>query len=328
MPATSRRGVLRAIAGVGSVMAAGTVAAPRAARAAGSLRVQGIWTNDPESIGYFIGIDEGDYSRAGLAVTYLPGGPELIPEGSLLTGKADVALLSTINAAQAVYRKGVSFRIIGAQYQKNPDAIISLATSNIRTPADLKGKIVACPPLNLLTFRAMLRLAGVPAASVRIVPYNFDPTPLVTGTVDAVVDYMMLLPWVVEHNGGKKAAYFMLSDAGMPLFSNVVAVTGETLATRRTDLAGFLHASRDAWTRNFKDPDLYPTRYQDSWFKSAGLSLEAMKAQNRAQEVLMTNPAGFFAMSPHDVAQNIQTLKTLGIPAGPELFDTTLLPAS
>lgn len=317
-----RRGFLATVAGA---LAAGTCGVRAHAETARPLRMQGIWTNDPESIGYFIGIDEGDYARAGLRIDYMPGGPELIPEGSLLTGKADIALLSMINAAQAVARKGADFHIIGAQYQKNPDAIISLESSGIRTPADLKGRTVACPPLNLIMLHALLRHAGIAQGAVRIVPYTFDPTPLVTGEVDAVIDYMTLLPWVVEKTGGKAAHYFFISDVGLPLYSNVLAVTGETLRARRGDLAGFLSASRAAWERNFHDPDAYPKRYASSWFANGGLTVDAMQAQNRAQQALMTGPKGFFALTPDDIAQNLNTLHLLNISATADMFDPSLL---
>ncbi|MDC0431930.1 twin-arginine translocation signal domain-containing protein, partial [Paracoccaceae bacterium] len=59
-----------------STATAGAVAAslPLSARAATPLTMQAAWINDAEFAGYFLGIDEGYYSDAGLDLTYLSGG--------------------------------------------------------------------------------------------------------------------------------------------------------------------------------------------------------------------------------------------------------------
>jgi len=87
----SRRNFTRtAVAGLA---AASVGAFGRGALAAESkIAFQSIWINDPEFSGYFIALDKGYYKAEGLAVDYLPGGPDVIPQASLLTGKADIAL--------------------------------------------------------------------------------------------------------------------------------------------------------------------------------------------------------------------------------------------
>lgn len=83
------------------------------------INFQSIWINDPEFLGYYIAMDNGYYASEGLKLNYMPGGPNLIPEGALLTGKADIALTGVINTAQAI-NKGAQLKIIGTQFQKNP----------------------------------------------------------------------------------------------------------------------------------------------------------------------------------------------------------------
>ncbi len=78
----------------------------RAGAAESPLAFQSIWINDPEFIGYFIAIDKGWYKEEGIDLTYIPGGPDVIPQAALLTGKADIALTSLIESASAVFREG------------------------------------------------------------------------------------------------------------------------------------------------------------------------------------------------------------------------------
>lgn len=113
---------------------------PRAARAATPFTMQSAWINDAEFAGYFIGIDQGYYAEEGLDLTYLPGGPDVIPESSIIAGRADLSLTTPDTTIKAIVDQGAPFKIIGAQYQKNPIGIVSLAKAPIRTPADMVGK--------------------------------------------------------------------------------------------------------------------------------------------------------------------------------------------
>mgnify|MGYP000073564356 CR=1 FL=1 len=209
-------------AGAAALAASGLV---RGARAEATLNFQSVWLNDPEFLGYMIGIDNGYYAAEGLTVNYMPGGPDVIPEGALLSGKADISLTNIMTTSKAVVEKGAPLVIIGTQYQKSPVGVISLASANINGPKDLIGKTVACPPLSQNVFNAILKIAGIAPDQLRVVPYTFDPTPLIDGQVDAVVDFVTQIPFLVEQKSGKKASSFLFWDYGLPLYVDLVVVT-------------------------------------------------------------------------------------------------------
>lgn len=286
---------------------------------------QSIWINDPEFSGYFIALDKGFYTAEGLSVDYLPGGPDVIPQASLLTGKAEIALTSMIETATAVTEKGANFKVIGAQFQKSPDSIISLEATGIKTIKDLAGKTVACPPLNLGPFKVLLGINGVAEDAVKIVPYTFDPTPLATGQVDAVVDFMTSLPFIIEQTSGKKASYILFSDAGMAFGQDLLTVTEDTLKTRRKDIVAFLRASRKGWAEDFKDPGKYAKEFENSWYKGNGYTPEAAQFHSKIQIPLMNHPKGVFSMDDAWVDANIASLNKVGIKVSKDLFDTSLL---
>ena len=102
------------------------------AGAASAFTMQAAWINDAEFMGYFIAIDKGWYAEEGLELTYLSGGPDVIPESSLLSNKADLALTTPDTTAKAVVDQGADFRIIGTQYQKNPIGVVSLASNPVQ----------------------------------------------------------------------------------------------------------------------------------------------------------------------------------------------------
>lgn len=321
----SRRQFSSAILGLGASALGLAGGFPREARAADELNFQSIWLNDPEFLGYMIAIDKGYYAAEGLKVNYFPGGPNLIPEGALLAGKADIALTNAVGLAIAVGQKGAPLKVIGTQFQKSPLGVISLASSNIKAPKDLIGKTVAAPPLSLPIFKACLAVNNLPADQVKIVPFNFDPTPLATGDVGAVIDFVTELPYLVEQKGGKKASYFLFYDVGLPLYIDLITVTEDTLKSKRKQLVSFLRASRKGWADNDADPNKYPKEYEQSWFKGNGSSIEAMVFHNQTQIPLMTSSKGLFAMDDEGIKRNLDALAKIGINAPESMFDLSVL---
>lgn len=297
---------------------------PLRARAATPFTMQAAWINDAEFAGYFIAIDEGYYAAEGLEVTYLPGGPDVIPESTIIAGRADLALTTPDTTIKAIVDQGAPFKIIGAQYQKNPIGIVSLASNPINEPKDLIGKTLAVPPVNVISVNAMLALNGIDPADVNIVPYAYDPTPLIQGEIDASLDFTTNVPYTISQQG-VEATSFLLYDFGFTIYNDTVVVTEEILASKRTELVAWLRASRKGWEENFKDPNLWPPKWKDTWFAGTGRTIENEIFFNNAQQPLMESPAGFMAMTEEGIEANLRALSEVGINGTREMFDTTLL---
>ena len=297
---------------------------PGAARAASPLTMQAAWINDAEFAGYFLALDQGYYTAEGLDLSYLSGGPDVIPESTLVAGRADLALTTPDTTIKAIAEQGAKFKIIGAQYQKNPIGIVSLAKNPIMTPADLVGKTLAVPPVNTISVEAMLALNGIDRAAVNIVPYAYDPTPLIKGEIDASLDFTTNVPYTIK-TMGEEAVSFLLYDFGFTTFNDTVVVTEETLKTKRAELVAWLRASRKGWAENFVDPALWPPKWETTWFAGTGRSIDNEVFFNTAQKPLIDTPDGIFAMSDESIAANLEALAKVGIKGTREMFDTTLL---
>ncbi len=296
----------------------------RRARAASALTMQAAWINDAEFTGYFTAIDNGYYKDEGLDLTYLSGGPDLIPESSIIAGKADLALTTPDTTIKAIVDQGAKFKIIGAQYQKNPHGIISLAKNPIRDPKELVGKTLAVPPVNVISVEVMLRANDVDRSQVNIVPYAYDPTPLIKGEIDASLDFTTNVPFTIKQQGAE-AVSFLLYDFGYTIFNDTIVVTEDTLAAKRKELVAWLRASRKGWEENLKDPAVYPPKFADTWFKGTGRSIENEVYFNTAQKPLVESPNGILSMSEDGIAKTIEALSQVGIKARRDMFDTTLI---
>lgn len=285
---------------------------------------QASWINDAEFAGYFTAADKGFYKDEGLDLTYLSGGPDVIPESSLIAGKADLTLTTPDTTVLAIANQGAPFKIIGAQYQKNPIGIVSLASNPIKSPQDMVGKTIAVPPVNVVSVEAVLKINGIDRASVNIVPYAYDPTPLIKGEIDASLDFTTNVPFTIKQ-AGPDATSFLLYDFGFTIFNDTVVVTADTLKAKRKEIISFLRASRKGWEENLKDPAAYPPTFAETWFKGTGRSIENEVFFNTAQKPLIEAAGGIFSMSEEDIAKNIESLAAVGITATRDMFDTTVL---
>ncbi|MEI6797649.1 MAG: ABC transporter substrate-binding protein [Pseudomonadota bacterium] len=297
---------------------------PRMGNAATPLNFQASWLNDAEFSGYYVAMDQGYYSAEGLDVAYAAGGPDVIPETTLVAGKADMTLTTPDTTIQAITTQGAKFKIIGAQYQKNPVGIVSLAKNPLKTPADLVGKTIAVPPVNTISVQAMLKMNNIDPASVTIVPYEYDPTPLIKGEVDGTLDFVTNVPYSIKL-AGEEATSFLLYDFGYTLFNDTVVVTEDTLKAKRKELVAWLRASRKGWAENLTDPAAWPPKWKDTYFAGNGREIDNEIFYNTAQKPLIDSDKGIFSMSEEAIAANIAALGAVGIAATREMFDTTLL---
>jgi ABC-type nitrate/sulfonate/bicarbonate transport system substrate-binding protein len=289
-----------------------------------SITMQSAWVNDAEFMGYYLGLDKGYYKRAGVDVTYLPGGPNVIPESVLLARRADLALTTPDTTVKAIAEQGAPFVIIGAQYQKSPLGVVSLAGNHITKPADLVGKTLAVPDVNRLAVQAMLALNDIPADAVKIVPYAYDPTPLIKGEVDATIDFAVNVPYTIQQAGVEPTS-FLLYDFGFKIFNDTVVVTRDTLKNKRKALVAWLRASRQGWTENLTDPTAYPPRIAQTWFKGNGRTIENEIYFNKRSRPLIEASGGVFSMSEQAIADCVDSLNRIGLKATTDMFDSSLL---
>jgi len=286
--------------------------------------VQAAWINDAGFAGCFVAIDQGNYAAEGLELTCLSGGPDVIPEATIVAGRADLALTTPDTTIKPILEQGAKFRFIGTLYQKNPVGIVSLASNPITSPAEMMGKTIAVPPVNTISIEAVLAMQGNDRASVNFVPYACDPTPLLRGAIDASLDFTTNVAFTIR-TMGEQAASFLLYDFGYTICNDTIAVTEDVLAAKRGELVAWLRASRKGWIENLADPAMWPPKWATTHFAGTGRSIENEVCFNTAQKPLVDSPAGIFAMTEEGIAGNLEALAKVGINGTRAMFDTTLL---
>jgi len=132
--------------------------------------------------------DLGFFRDEGLALNYLPGAGGGDALRNLLSGQADVAFTDP-GSFFAALDKGAELRAIYDIYPRNVFNVVTLASSGITRPADLKGRRIGVYSLSSGTrqnLQILLLQAGLTEDDVTIVVtglLNFAP--LIQGRVDA-----------------------------------------------------------------------------------------------------------------------------------------------
>ena len=141
---------------------------------------------------FYLAQQEGLYTKAGLDVTFQNGSDQdLIP----LTGAGtiDVALADGTSVVPAV-AQGIPIQYVATIYAQFPNIVFARTSTNVKTPADLKGKKLGTPGRfgsSWVMLQAMLESAGLSTTDVTILEYPDygQGTAIAKGAVDVATGF-------------------------------------------------------------------------------------------------------------------------------------------
>jgi ABC-type nitrate/sulfonate/bicarbonate transport system substrate-binding protein len=329
----ARGGAGAAVLGLGgtSLLAATSsgASASTPAMSLGSAALQLDWIEDIEFAGSYIAKTNGYYTRAGLDVSLIAGGPSTSVEPIVVSGKALVGI-SGPDLTSAAIDNGAALTIIGAQMQKAPQAIMSLAKHPINDPHGMIGKKIGVQAGNLLSFKAFLKLVKIPVSAVDIVPVQFDPSPLAAGTVDGWYAFITNEPFLLAAQGVATHTW-LLYDYGYRLYSGTYCARTSSLSdpTERAQVVALMKGEIEGWEKAFADPALAAHLTVDVYGKTDGLDIptqtKELFAYQKLFETSTTTAHGLMWMAPGDVEANIKTLALVNIKSSPKYFTTEIL---
>lgn len=305
------------------------VAGSTAPKSLGSASIQLDWIEDIEFAGSYIAKTNGYYTDAGLDVSLLAGGPSTSTEPIVVAGKALVGISGPDITSEAI-NNGAKLTIIGAQMQKAPQAIMSLAKSPIDNPQGMIGKKIGVQAGNLISFKAFLKINNIPDSKVDIVPVQFDPSPLAAGTVDGWYSFITNEPFLLAAKGVATHTWLMY-DYGYRLYSGTYCVRTASLtdATQRAQIKALMTGEIMGWQKAFADPSLAADLTVNTYGKTNGLDVPTQTKELAAYQPLFltstTTSHGLFWLDPSDVAENVSTLSVMGIKSATSYFDNSIL---
>jgi ABC-type nitrate/sulfonate/bicarbonate transport system substrate-binding protein len=295
----------------------------------GDLKFQLSWIKNVEFAGEYIADKNGYYEDAGFSgVDLLSGGPTVQQDSIVAAGQAFIGISAPDITGPAILA-GAPLIAVGALYQKNPIAVMSLAETPISTPEDMVGKKIGVQAVNEPIWNAFLVANDLDPDSITKVPVQFDPQPLTVGEVDGWFSFFTNEPNLLKTQG-IETEVFLLADHNYPMVSEIYVVQTSTLTDERDKLKAALMADIKGWRESLKDPALGAQLAAEEYGKDLGLTTEEQTLESESQNTVIltddTTANGIITITDELVAATIDTLALGGIEITAEkLFDLSVI---
>ncbi|WP_187437769.1 ABC transporter substrate-binding protein [Actinomadura decatromicini] len=343
-PARSRRGFLKltaagtVLAGAGSLAAAcGGGAATGAAAGRTRLKVALGWVTNIEFAGFWLAADRGYYRDEGLDVVFKGGGPNTpLPHVQLASGAVDFAVDPNMRQVLEVIGKGNDLVLLGAQFQTDPNGLLSLAKKPLTGPGDLPGRRILSQQGTQPVLEGLYK-ANHLKPDFQFVPAGFDPGALVQGRGDAYNCFVTNQPITLETKFGlqRGSGYEVVTYGalGCPAYANVISCKRATVARRRDVVVKFMRASARGWQDNLADPKAAVRLVMRKYGVDLGLDEKQQARQNALQTPLteseQTKSKGMLRIDPEILGSRMYSwLRLAGatqLPDVGKVVDTSIL---
>jgi NitT/TauT family transport system substrate-binding protein len=296
---------------------------------------------DGGTAGYLLAASRGHFRDVGLEVTIdgSSGSGDAVTRvasGNYQMGSADLSTLVefyTRNAAAAPV-------FVASLHDSSPQAVVSLAHSNIAKPSDLVGKRIGQGPadaasrmfpafcrLNNLDYNALTRQQVTPALRDQMV---------LTRQVDAVTGFDYTVFFNLKGNGVPPDSIRIMryADFGLDLPGNGVLASRSFLAEKPDVVRRLLAASTRCWHEVMADPARAATELKQL-FPLLDAQIEAERIvflRDRLMVNARTRADGLGYLAPARVAESIAAVKEgFGLASAPtveQIFDGSLIPGA
>ena len=178
------------------------------------------------------------FKNEGLIVeVYIPSDPSSILQ-TVGAGKDDFGISYQPDLLLA-RSQGIPVVSIASIVQVPLNSIMSLSSSNILSPSDLKGKKIGYPgiPLNIGILESILESEGLTITDVELLDVGFDLVPaLLSETVDAVIGAYWTHESILIEMEGHGVNIMKLDDWGVPAYYELILVTNEKMIEENSSL--------------------------------------------------------------------------------------------
>ena len=228
-----------------------------AAQAQTPLVFQLNWTAGGANAGFAAAVAEGFYKEVGLDVKLVEGNGSGNTAQLAANGRAALAYAEAVAVSQLI-AKGAPMKVISKFYQSNPNALLALKKTNIRSPKDLIGKKVGVPAgsSQATMLPLFLKANGLKESEVNLI--NIPPTSMVPsllqGQVDAILGSIDSYQIQIEAQGATVDVY-RFADYGVPTVSTSIFATNSFLAASPDTVKRFVAASLKGWYFAIDNPE-------------------------------------------------------------------------
>jgi NitT/TauT family transport system substrate-binding protein len=216
------------------------------------------WYVYSEHAPFFLGKERGYFEQEGIDLDIQEGRGsgvtvQAVAAGTAQFGYADVPTM--IKAAA----KGAPVIAIGVALQTSPMSVMGFADKNIRTPADIKGRIVAVTPGDSMSqiWPLFLKKTNLKDTDFQQVAGDAQTklNAVINGQADLLLGYVMDQAIKLQ-DATKKSVYpIRFADYGVNLVSSGIIVNRETLKKNPDMVKRFMRAATRSLEEAAKNPE-------------------------------------------------------------------------
>ncbi|NCO86161.1 MAG: ABC transporter substrate-binding protein [Rhodobacterales bacterium] len=287
------------------------------AMAQDEVRLQLQWVTQAQFAGYYVALDQGFYDEEGLAVTILPGGPDIAPPQVLAGGGADV-MLNWMPSALAARERGLPVVNIAQPFKTSGLMLTCWKDTGITGPQDFRGRTIGVWFFgNEYPFLSWMSREGIPTEGgpdgVTVLKQGFNVDPLLQRQADCIStmtynEYGQVLDAGVSPD---ELVTFLYEDGGVATLEDGMYVLEQNLEDPAfaDRMVRFVRASMRGWKWAEENPEAAAMIVLDN---------DETGAQTEAHQVrMMTEIAKLTAgsngeLDPADYERTVATLMSGG----------------
>jgi NitT/TauT family transport system substrate-binding protein len=213
------------------------------------VKFQTDWYPQPEHGGFYTALIKGYYKDAGLDVTILPGGPNIVGGQLLAAGRVDFAMSSS-DGVLIANATGIGLVSVGATMQHDPQGIMLHPEDPANVFADLEGRAVAIAPPGAAWFQYLVKKFDF--KKVREIPATYTIANFMHDPKYIQQIFVTSEPFFVQKAGGK-SKILLISDTGYDVY-RVFCTTQKYLKENPEVVRKFVAASVHGWKDYIQDP--------------------------------------------------------------------------
>jgi NitT/TauT family transport system substrate-binding protein len=191
-------------------------------------------------------VADGTYTKYGLDVTIVPGGPNDNNRMLLIAGKLDFFMAANTLMSFDAVANNVPVVSVAAIFQKDPQVFLTHPESAITKLEELKRLTLFVSKEGISSYFQWLKSEyGFSEAKVR--PYTFNSQPFIANKQSAMQGYVTSEPFAIEKAAQFKPGIILLADYGFNTYSTLIETRLDLISKKPDLVQRFVDASIIGW---------------------------------------------------------------------------------
>ncbi len=277
------------------------------------------WFPQAQFAGYYVALEKGWYTEAGLDVTIRSGGPDIAPITNVVSGNAEFGISMLADLTVAV-QQGQPVVSIAQIQQQNGLLLLAHRDSGISHPQDFAGKRVGVWVGSWeAQFRALMAQQGLTPEQFTLVSQGFSMDAFIAGNLDVASAMVYNEYHVVLESGiaANELSIINYADFGLDFPGDTLFTTRELVEQNPDLCTRMLRASLRGWEYAIANPEEAADimlKYDLSGTQTRAHQLAMMREIALLVKSSATRPLGYTERA--DVLRVTDTLQRYGVLAG------------